>query len=207
MQDVRAQLLLGIEEMRLQVQQARASGSEMADALRSIDGLRSLLLLHNEELGKQLRTAELLRAEHTRTRQLLAVMEPAIERHTVEREISAAQVLLLQRQLADRDALRDGAAASRLRASEARADSLASQLERANSRAAALEERLAEATTVAAAGGAAEREEAAPVTESSLEYSLLRAEAEEACLVREAESEERVRAWLESRVRRRALLP
>eukprot|EP00665_Eupelagonemidae_sp_cell47_P001144 gene1145-4714_t len=206
MQDVRAQLLLGIEEMRLQVQQARASGSEMADALRSIDGLRSLLLLHNEELGKQLRTAELLRAEHTRTRQLLAVMEPAIERHTVEREISAAQVLLLQRQLADRDALRDGAAASRLRASEARADSLASQLERANSRAAALEERLAEATTVAAAGGAAEREEAAPVTESSLEYSLLRAEAEEACLVREAESEERVRAWLESRVLRGVLL-
>ena len=143
------------------------------------------------------------------------MLEPALERQAVERDVCNRQLLLLKRQLAERHALNDGALSLALRSADARIESLTFQLDRARDMASRLEKRVGQMTheahrtnhgllasiDSAAASASSGDKDAAGVVGAALDRVAQLGEVED----REVESEERVRTFLETRVLRGVL--
>ena len=197
-----------------------------------LDGLRSLLLSTNRLLGESLARSETLEAEAARARSRLREVEPAFERHVFERDVCARQLLLLQRQMHEREAISDGGLHAVLRTSEARVEELTRQLAQARSHASVLERRVEELSydaeraradlsvetyTRESADGEGEgegggggrggggRRERGGSSGTSAGDALQRVHEGEEAGERAAEEEERVKAFLESRVLRGVL--
>ena len=174
-----------------------------------LEVLRSLLLRHNALLGREAQRSEQLGMEAEALRRRVAVMEPALDRHITERDICAQQLLLLQRQLAERHTLQDGGLAKRLRTAEARIAALSAQLERANSTVLESDRRCAvlaaEVQELRGELRSCKRGPGSSELASTVDAALLRSEIEEEALKRDAESEARVQDFVEKRLFRAVL--
>ena len=109
-----------------------------------MEGLEALLLQQSELLGREMLRSGRLSAELAAARRRLEAVEPALERQLVERQVATRQVLLLQRHVAERYALHEGAQVAQLRLAEGQLASLSSRLEEAQALAARLERRASE---------------------------------------------------------------
>lgn len=197
-----------------------------------LDGLRALLLQHNTLLGGALRRNDALQIECTRHKQRVAMLEPAIERHAVERDVGARQLHALQRALSERNGYNDGALALALRHADSRLDALTFELERAREAGARKEKRIAiishelevmrsgllasaesihanasaaDAATVGTSRGAESAGGRSTDGSRGVDVALERASQLDESAERTAESEERVRSFLEQRVLRGVL--
>ena len=123
---------------------AAATDPSSADLL---DGMQTLLIKHNELLGKELARAGALAMQLDIAQRKLEVVEPAIERHVVARDIAKKQLLMMHRHIAERTSLQEGSQAAQLRARDGRVAALEAQLEEAASSSLRLEQRVAGSTS------------------------------------------------------------